>query len=704
MSAHHKHDTKKHRVVQPTDSLPFVNRQISWLQFNHRVLEQAADTRNPLLERVKFLAISANNLDEFFMVRISGVRRQLAAGVTAAVWEGVSADETMTRIRHDVQRMLEEQYHLWHDDLLPSLRSAGIHILDKRELSVQQQAQLRELFTREIYPVLTPFALDSAHPFPHISSLSLNLAVVVEDPHQGKLFARVKVPEVFPRLLPLPGQDDQHTAQNQPISLVWLEDVITANLDMLFPGLQICAAYTFRITRDADVTVDEDDSDDLLKTVEASLELREYGSENRLEIDRCMPQDIRELLVQKLAIAPDLLFTVDGPLGMGNLMSLAATNRPELRYEPFVPALSRALQHGGSIFQTLQNRDILLYHPYQSFLPVVEFMREAARDPDVLAIKQTLYRVGEKSPIVDALIEARERGKQVAVLVEVKARFDEEKNIGWARALEQAGVHVVYGVLGLKTHAKMCLVVRREHDKIRRYVHLGTGNYNTVTSRVYADFSILTSDSAIGEDVADLFNALTGYSRRDTYRKLLAAPGKLREEIIRRIRREITRQREHGDGYLALKMNALADQECIRILYEASQAGVEIDLQIRGICCLRPGIPGLSEHITVTSIVGRFLEHSRIYYFRNGGDEEVLLGSADLMTRNLDHRVDVVFPVEDQHLREILVHDILLRHLRDTTHAWQLLPDGSYTRRDASRETKAIDSQHWMLRHAAELF
>ncbi|NIP14393.1 MAG: polyphosphate kinase 1, partial [Pseudomonadales bacterium] len=448
-------------------------------------------------------------------------------------------------------------------------------------------------------------------------------------------------------------------------NFVWLEEVVAANLDLLFPGLEVVAAYPFRVTRDADPEIEEDEASDLLLAIEESVRMRHFGSAVRLEVETAMPERIRDILVNNLGLAPYQVYTKDAPIGMADLMELTDINRPDLRDPFFQPAVPAPLTTEESIFSVIRRHNILLYHPYDSFSPAVDFLREAAQDPDVLAIKQTLYRVGPNSPIVAALMKARENGKQVAVLVELKARFDEANNIVWARALEQAGVHVVYGLVGLKTHCKLLMVVRREGDGITHYVHMSTGNYNDVTARLYTDIGFFTSDPDIGADVSDLFNALTGYSRKDGYRKLLVAPGEMRQQILDRIEREIERHRKHGDGYLAFKMNHLVDKACIKALYQASQAGVKVDLQVRGICCLRPGVPGVSESISVTSIVGRFLEHPRIYYFRNGGEEEMLLGSADLMPRNLDRRVEQLFPMEDPDLRESLYEHILRVHLKD---------------------------------------
>ena len=685
--------------VNLADPAWYINRELSWLAFNQRVLDEARDMRHPLLERVKFLAIFASNLDEFFMIRVSGLRRQLAAGAPAQSGpDRQSAADSLAAIRRVLLEQLAEKSHCWHRELHPQLTEAGVRVLHYQDVSTPQGAWLRAYFEREIFPVLTPLAFDPAHPFPHISNLSLNLAVVVDDPRQGERFARLKVPDIFPRLLPIPD-DDTPDSLEQAESFVWLEEVVAANLDLLFPGLRVQAAYPFRVTRDVDIEIEEDEAADLLESIEESVEMRDFGSEVRLEVDEGMPERIRQILVHNLSIAPYLVYTVDTPVGLANLMELTRLERADLKDRPFVPAIPPAFTIEDSLFSVIAHRDVLLYHPYDSFTPVVDFIREAARDPAVLAIKQTLYRVGANSPVVDALLEARHNDKQVAVLVELKARFDEENNIAWARALEQEGVHVVYGLIGLKTHAKMCLVVRREHGGIVRYVHLSTGNYNPITSRVYSDLGFFTADPEIGADVSDLFNALTGYSRKERYRKLLVAPKSMRTDILSRIEREITRQRAHGDGYLAFKMNALVDTACIQALYRASQAGVKVDLQVRGICCLRPGVPRLSERITVTSIVGRFLEHARIYYFRNGGEEEVLLGSADLMPRNLDGRIEALFPIDDPDLRAMIIHEILEVHLRDTAQARRLLPDGSYERLAPAPGEQPFNSQIWMLEH-----
>jgi polyphosphate kinase len=694
-------------TVNLDDSSLYINREVSWLQFNWRVLEEALEEQNPLLERIKFLAIFASNLDEFFMIRVSGLRRQATEGVLATPPDGMTPSEQLAAIRQTLTAHLARQTNCWCHDLLPKLRATGIQICHYGTLEPKQRALLRRYFEREIFPALTPLAFDPAHPFPHISNLSLNLAVVINDPQYGERFARVKIANIFPRLLRVPDEDKVEEYEQLGLTqvlantFVWIEEVVAANLDLLFPGLEIVDAYPFRITRDADLEIKDDEADDLLTNVEEHVEMRHFGSVVRLEVDQDTPERIRDILLRNLHLAPYQVYTASEPLGLADLLELTRIDRPDLKEPPFVPTVPRALVKQEHLFSVIRGGDVLLYHPYDSFVPVVDFIREAARDPDVLTIKQTLYRVGANSPVVQALMEAREHGKQVAVLLELKARFDEENNIAWARALEDEGVHVVYGVLGLKTHAKMCLVVRREQDGIRRYVHLGTGNYNPITGRIYTDLGFFTCDPDIGADVSDLFNALTGYSRKDRYRKLLVAPGNMRQEILQRIEREITRHRQYGDGYLAFKMNALVDKPCMQALYRASQAGVQIDLQVRGICCLRPELPGVSDHITVTSIVGRFLEHARIYYFRNGGQDEVFLGSADLMPRNLDRRIEILFPVENASLREAILADILRIHLQDNVQARRLVPEGGYERRRPQSGEEAVSSQAWLLQHWA---
>jgi len=683
----------------------YINRELSWLEFNRRVLEEATDPTNRLLERVKFLSIFFSNLDEFFMIRVAGLRRQLGVGALSAPPDGMTPAEQLSAIYERLAPMLDEAARCWSDELHPELETAGIRILTYADLKKKQRKLLRAHFQREIFPALTPLAFDPSHPFPHISNLSINLAVVIDQPGRDQSFARLKVPPAFPRLLRIPteekaGSYDRLIEELSSTHFVWLEEVIANNLDLLFPDLRVVAAFPFRVTRDADFEIEEDEAADLLSAMEEVVERRHFGGEVRLEVDDRIQADVREMLVRNLELESYEAHSVDGPIGLADVIELTRLDRPDLKDSPYLPRTPKPLGTDEDVFSVLRRRSLMLYHPYDSFTPVIDFVREASRDPDVLAIKQTLYRVGPDSPIVEALKEARENGKQVAVLVELKARFDESNNIVWARDLERAGVHVVYGVLGLKTHAKMCLVVRREKRGTQCYVHLGTGNYNPVTARLYTDLGYLSSDAQLAADVSDLFNAITGYSLKKDYRKLLVAPGTMREEILRRIEREIEIHERDGGGHLAFKVNSVVDKACIRALYRASQAGVRVDLQARGICCLRPGVPGVSENIQVTSIVGRVLEHSRILYFKNGGDEEIFVGSADLMPRNLDGRVEVLFPVEDPWLRPRLRDNILFTHLRDTHCAQRLLPDGSYERlrpeSGAGRNTQQeMIDRHW---------
>lgn len=664
----------------------YINRETSWLEFNRRVLEEALDENNPLLERVKFLSIFSSNLDEFFMIRVSGLRRQLAAGVLKAPADGLTPAQQLAQIREKLLPVLNTAADCWKNELCPRLSREGIRLVPYKDLKKKQRRALRKLFQRDIFPILTPLAFDPGHPFPHISNLSINLAVIINDPSCGTRFARIKVPHLLPRLLRVPSEEDAESYEGLGLEelssteFVWLEDVVSANLDLLFPGFEIVGSYLFRVTRNADVEIAEDEAADLLVAAKEMVGQRHFGFAIRLEVDPKMPQEFLSIIISNLDLAPYQIYQVEGPVGLADVMQLASLERPDLKDPPFRPVVGPAFSGEANTFAILKRRNLLFYHPYDSFSPLVKFVREAAKDPDVLAIKQTLYRVGPNSPIVQALMEARENGKQVAALVELKARFDEENNIEWARALEEAGVHVVYGLLGLKVHAKMCLVVRKEKGGLASYVHLGTGNYNPVTARIYSDLGYLTRDPETASDVSVLFNALTGYSKEGDYKKLLVAPGGMRTGLLKRIKREIEQHKKDGSGHLAFKMNSLADKACIRALYQASMAGVRVDLQVRGICCLRPGIPRVSENIKVTSVVGRFLEHSRIYYFHNGGDAEILSGSADLMPRNLKGRVETLFPIEDQKLKVTLRDEILRLHLSDNVKSWVMSPEGDYTR------------------------
>ncbi|MEZ4512507.1 MAG: polyphosphate kinase 1 [Chloroflexota bacterium] len=653
----------------------YINRELSQVEFNRRVLNECFSMEHPLLERVKFLAIFSSNMDEFFMVRVSGLKQQVLLGITDRPADGLTPREQLLAIYRSVTRLFAEAMDIWQHKLLPELETNGIHILCYNELKRSQQKRLRDYFEREIFPVLTPLAFDPGHPFPHISNLSLNLAVEIHDPITNEIrFARVKVPATLPRLVPLKPIDPDELLTPTVQKFVWVEEVVAANLDRLFPGMEIKSAFPFRVTRNTDMEIQEEEADDLLLTMEENLRQRHFGSVVRLEIAEDTPEVIRSILTTNLQISQYDVYTTNGPLGLSGLWQLHRLDLPELKDPPLFAATPPALR-AENIFAAIQKQDVLLHHPYDSFLPVIEFIEAAAEDPDVLAIKQTLYRVGSNSPIVRALMRARENGKQVAVLVELKARFDEESNIEWARALENAGVHVVYGLIGLKTHCKLSLVVRREREGIRRYVHLSTGNYNGTTARMYTDLGLFTTREDVASDVTEVFNYLTGYSRQREYRKCLVAPVNFRDKLLVFIERETALG---ADGYIFVKTNSLVDAPLIRALYRASQAGVKVDLVIRGICCLRPGLPEVSENIRVISVLGRFLEHSRIYYFHNQGEPELYLGSADMMPRNIDRRVEVMFPIEDAGLREEIRERIMKIYLQDTAKAGELQADGTY--------------------------
>lgn len=691
----------------------YFNRELSWLEFNYRVLNEGLDERTPLIERLKFLAIFSSNLDEFFMVRIAALREQLEAQVTKLSPDGMSTREQLTAISQRLRPLVELQHQHFEQELRPLLAKHGVHILDYVDLNQEQRIYLQNYFDEQIFPVLTPLAVDPGHPFPHISNLSLNLAVVIQDPEtKEELFARVKVPQMLPRFVVLP---EALRAQMEVQPLVWmsvpLEQVIAHNLASLFPGMNVQECYPFRITRNADLAIQEDEADDLLIAIEQELRKRRIGgSAVRLEIDATASDWVRHTLVQELSLSENDVYAVDGLLGLRDLMSFLQLPLPELKdpsWTPVIPLRFRRLaeigEDGENIFDLISQRDLLVHHPYQSFAATVQhFITQAAHDPNVLAIKMTLYRTSGDSPIVNALIAAAENGKQVAVLVELKARFDEENNILWAKKLEQAGVHVVYGLVGLKTHTKIVLVVRREEHHIRRYVHIGTGNYNPKTAGLYTDLGLLSCREELGADLTDLFNYLTGYSRQRSYRKLLVAPVNLRDRMVALIHREIEHCQNGRSGRIVAKMNALVDPQIIAKLYEASRAGVEIDLIIRGICCLRPGLPDVSENIRVISIVGRFLEHSRIFYFQNGGQEEVYIGSADWMSRNLNRRVEAITPVEDLNLTKDL-QEILGIMLSDNRQAWELQSDGSYIQRRPSDLNQEQSAQKTLMEMASNL-
>ena len=653
----------------------FLDRELSWLHFNQRVLELAEDDSLPLLERVRFLAIFASNLDEFFMVRVAGLKRRIAAGVAVRAASGLMPREVLEQIWEATAALTERHATAFRKDVVPALAAQGIELVRWADLSRDEQKHCKALFKERVFPVLTPLAVDPAHPFPYISGLSLNLAVLMRNPESGKEhFARVKVPPIFSRFVPL-GND----------RFVPLEDVIGAHLKRLFPGMEVLSVNTFRVTRNEDLEVEEDDAENLLQALEKELLRRRFGPPVRLEVEEDIDPRVLELLTSELGVSAAEVFRLPGPLDLRGLHDIADIDREELKYPVFIPVTHSLLAPVESaspvdVFEALQRSDVLLHHPYDSFSTSVQrFIEQAAADPRVLAIKQTLYRTSGDSPIIDALIDAAESGKQVLVIVEIKARFDEEANIRWARKLEQAGCHVVYGLVGLKTHCKLAMVVRDEPDGIRRYTHIGTGNYNPKTARLYEDLGLLTTDEAIGEDAAHLFNNLSGFSRNASYEQLMVAPGSVRSGLVLAIRNEIAQHRAGRPARIRIKANSIVDETIIDELYGASRAGVPVDLLIRGICSLRPGVPGLSENIRVRSILGRYLEHSRIMAFENAGSPEAWIGSADLMHRNLDRRVEALVRLPSAAAVEE-VNQVLDRAFAPHTAAWELSPDGTWAR------------------------
>ena len=683
------------------DASLYVNRELSLLQFQRRVLEEAEDESNPLLERMKFLSILGSNLDEFFMVRVAGLEAQLEAGTVDAGADGMSTRAQLVAIRRECKKLLSEARRAL-ERLLPALNEQGIWIHEYGDLNEAQRKRAQEYFEETIFKVLTPLAFDPGRPFPHISNLSLNLAVLIRDRAGTEHFARVKVPDSLPQLVAVNGTSKPKAkgTRHGRVELVWLEQVIAAHLGALFPGMEVLESHPFHVTRDADMAIKELEAEDLLETIEEGIRQRRFQSVVRLMVTHDMPPPILEILSNNLEVGPTEVYRTFHPLALKRLMSLYNLPRPELKDPPFVPAIPAELAEisdEDDVFAAIRKRDILMHHPFDSFQPVIEFVRKAARDPNVLAIKTCLYRVGRNAPVVEALLEAVEEDKQVAALVELKARFDEESNIEWARALERAGVHVVYGIIGLKVHCKVTLVVRREQDRIARYVHLSTGNYNAVTAHLYTDIGLFTNDEEIAGDVSNLFNYLTGYSDKIDYRRLMVAPVNLRSRLEAMIAREIEIALRGDKAHLIFKVNSLAEPEIIRLLYEASRAGVRIQLLVRGICCLRPGVPQVSENIEVTSIVGRFLEHSRVYYFHNGGEEEIYIGSADLMSRNIDHRVEVLAPIRDPGLVRSIRDGVLKTYLADNVKARQMNAAGNYTRKKAAGGKAPVNSQEWFL-------
>ncbi|MBI4888983.1 MAG: polyphosphate kinase 1 [Acidobacteria bacterium] len=678
------------------DPALYVNRELSLLEFQGRVLEEAQDPANPLLERVKFLSILGSNLDEFFMVRVAGLKNQLESGILETGPDGMSPAEQLEAIRARYMR-LNRDAHACRRAIFDELRKLGIQILEYGDMTETQCETARRYFDETIYPILTPLAFDPGRPFPHISNLSLNLSILIRQPDGEEHFARVKVPDTLPQLVPLHKPANRRSGR--PLTFVWIEQVIQANLGALFPGMAIVESHPFHVTRDAEMAIQELEAEDLLETVEEGVRQRRFGSVVRLKVPRQMPDKLLEILQTNLELDDADVYRIEGPLSLVRLRHVASLDRPELKDPAFTPAPLKGLAEDEDIFSLIRKGDTLLHHPFDSFVPVVDFLKAAARDPNVLAIKMTLYRVGRNAPVVEALLDANARGKQVAVLVELKARFDEEPNIEWAKALEKEGVHVVYGLIGMKVHCKAAMVVRREGAVMRRYVHLSTGNYNAVTAHLYTDLGYFTTNEDFGADCADLFNYLTGYSAKTDYRKLLVAPINLRKRLESMVEREIAHAKAGKEARLIFKMNALVDPRLIRLLYQASQAGVQVDLLCRGICCLRPGIPGVSDRIRVTSIVGRFLEHSRIYYFRNRGEEEIYLGSADLMPRNINRRVETLFPIERPALVRQIRDKILSVYLNDNVKARRMKRDGNYERAPRKEGEKPINSQAHLLKH-----
>lgn len=705
--------------INLNDSQYYFSRELSWLEFNRRVLQEAIDSRTPLLERLKFAAIFSSNLDEFFMVRVSTLREQLSAEVYLPTPNELTPQHQLNAIGDRLRPMVKRQHDLFEHELRPALAEKGVFLLNYLDLSKEQRLYLQQYFEQSVFPILTPLAIDPSHPFPHMSNLSLNLAVSVKDPETGKEhFARVKVPTIVPRFVTFPAELRSPDGKPSLWTAVPLEQVIAHNLDMLFPGMTVQEFGFFRITRDADLEVQEYEADDLLLAIEQELRKRRLGGfAVRLEMQSTMPDSLRSTLVEEFELTPNDIYEINGILNLKDLFALTGLPLPDLKDAPWMPVIPAALKRANKyeteeafakqetvedIFSVIRSGDILLHHPYESFVGTVQrFITQAAQDPAVLAIKMTLYRTSGDSPIVEALIAAAENGKQVGVLVELKARFDEANNITWARRLESAGVNVVYGVVGLKTHTKIVLVVRQEAGQLRRYVHVGTGNYNPKTAGLYTDLGVLSCREELGADLTDLFNFLTGYSRQHSYRKLLVAPVNLRDRMVALIQRETDHANAGKSARITAKMNALVDPEIIKVLYEASQAGVEIDLIVRGMCSLLPGIPDVSENIRVISIVGRFLEHSRIFWFHNDGQEEIYIGSADWMPRNLDRRVEAITPVEDPKLVAEL-KEIVHILLSDNRQAWELQSDGSYLQRQPEPGEDDRIAQNILMQKAVE--
>lgn len=651
----------------------FINRELSWLEFNQRVLDQALDTFHPLLERVKFVSIAGSNLDEFFMIRVATLLKKWRSGIDDMAPDGLTNEEQLQAIRTRSIKMFDDQNRCWDKILRPQLEAEGIFFIESENYTDRIREYLKTYFEKEICPVLTPLAIDPGHPFPHISNLSLNFAVVVQHEKQIK-FARIKISDLLPRFVRLPDPVCSKIGTN----LVFVEDIIRNNLGELFPNTNIIEAYLFRVTRDTDIVIQDDEADDLLETVDKSLKELRYGDVSLLQVEHGMSQRVLDVLTENLGIEDKVVFRSTYRMACSDWQELLKIHKPLLKDPPIANKNIFADDTADTIFEKLRYSDYLVHHPYESFNAVEDFLSAAVTDPNVLAIKMTLYRIGTNSPIINKLIQAAESGKQVAVLVELKARFDEKNNIIWAKRLEEVGIHVVYGLINLKTHCKLCLVVRREHDGIKRYVHIGTGNYNAITAKIYTDIGLFTTHDGITQEVAQVFNYLTGYSEKRDYSYLMVAPINFRQRILELVGREIEHARSSRPARILIKINGLADTRLVQAFYQASQAGIKVDLIVRGVCMLRPGIPGISENITVISIVGKFLEHSRVFYFENGGDDEAYIGSGDLMGRNLDRRVEVICPIFDTDLKSHLKHVLEDVILKDTDRASLLTQDGSY--------------------------
>ena len=681
-------------VPDLNDPLLYINRELNWIEFDRKVLDEACDPKTPLLEQLKFLAIFHNNLDEFFMVRVANIIRQFKIGAPSTSADGLAPVKQLAEIRRRVLGMLTRAQNHWKQKLLPELAKKGINIIRYKDLTVKQKDFLEGYFLNEIYPILTPQAIDAGHPFPTISNISINILIELESEDGNVRYARLKCPNNMPRFIFVPRTKESAYAElgfnsnGRDDDIILIEDLIREHLDKLFSGHKVKKSFIFRITRNTDLEIEEDEADDLLAAVKDFIDQRRFGDVIRLEVEHGSDPALTNFLTEKLDLLPFQVFRIKGPLAMSEFMPLIGLDRPNLKDAPYKGLEPAFIAEG----------DVFLYHPYESFNGVLEFIREAASDPQVVAIKQTLYRCGSNSPIVAALIDARRRGKQVTAVVELKARFDEERNINWAEEMEKAGVNIVYGFAGLKIHAKLCLVVRRESEGMCRYVHISTGNYNPGTAKIYTDYALFTANRDICSDVSDLFNVMTGYSDQTKYRELVVSPHSTRNAIIAHIEREIECHKKSGKGEIILKCNQLVDRAIIRTLYAASQAGVRISIIVRGICCLRPGIPGVSENITVKSIVGRFLEHARAYYFRHGGNPFMLIGSADLMPRNLDGRIEVLTPVLDKNIRDRIKATLDLQ-LADNVQSWELLSDGSYKRLSVPKNGKAVDSQSVLAKH-----